>query len=778
MPESFPVPPKNEASQWRSQHNLFFPLDSFNQILNCFAKQSHMNFSRLFVFGLGLGLLLPTPAAVAKSVSVKSAAGITAQLDEASGRYEIRTRRPDWKFAGDLGQSARNVVVANGTDRLGAYQEIRFNWQTNVLLAGGIRIYDVRPVALLTLECDRPVEKLPAVFPRFTSAPAGLHHFSFKNDVFSPPSFKLEPNGTPWLFFDDQDHAAIISPAANFMIASMSGDGVHEIASGLNANVRDLPAHFQHATLLAFGDGINSTWGAWGAAFSDLVGRNRPANDVDAGLRYLGYWTDNGAFYYYHYDPALGYIGTLEALVRHYREREIPIRYLQLDSWWYYKTLTDPDGNTGRSKNSKLPEGEWNRYGGLMKYEAHPALFPDGLAAFQKEINLPLITHNRWIDPASPYHAQFAISGFAGVDPLWWQKIMNYIADSGVACYEQDWLNIIYTHSPELSATVGAGDAFTGGMAAAAKARGLSLQYCMVLPRLFLQGARYDNLTTIRVSDDRLQRSRWDDFIYTSRLASAVGIWPWSDVFMSTETNNLLIAALSAGMVGVGDAIGTENKENLLRVARPDGVLVKPDKSLLPLDEVYLAEASGHKSPMVAWTYSDHGPLRTAYLFAYNRQETNSETGFTPTALGFKGKVCVLNTRSGVAQTQSAGKRFAFTLNPEETAYYLVTPVGQSGLAFFGDEGKYVSNGHQRIAALEDAPGRLTVTVTFAAGEKSVHLFGYAKKAPTVAAQSGSAGTLTYDAGSGRFNVKVSPAAAIIAGQDPTQGAVVTFTGK
>jgi hypothetical protein len=737
-----------------------------------------MNHKRLFIFGLGLGMLLPSTLAFAKSFSVESAAGITAQFDDVSGRYEITARQADWKFAGELGQPGQNVVVEKGGDRIGAYQEIRFTWQTNVSLIGSIRIYDARPVVLLGLECDQAVEEMPATFPRFTSIPNGLHHFSYRNTTFAPQSFKLEQTATPWLFFDDQAHSLIVSPADNFMIATMGGDGTNKIASGLNRQVRNLPAHFKHATLLAFGDGIGATWNVWGAALTDLVGRNRPANDVDDGLRYLGYWTDNGAFYYYNYDPALGYIGTLEALVDHYREQQIPIRYLQLDSWWYYKTLTSPEGKTGRPKNSKLPEGEWNRYGGLLKYETHPALFPDGLAAFQKKVNLPLITHNRWIDPASPYHAQYRISGVAGVDSLWWQKIIGYIADNDVVCYEQDWLNVIYNFSPELSATPGVGDEFTGGMAAAAKARGLSLQYCMALPRFFLQGARYDNLTTIRVSDDRFQRSHWDNFLYTSQLAAALGIWPWTDVFMSTETNNLLLANLSAGMVGVGDAIGAESKENLLRVARPDGVLVKPDAPLVPLDEVYLAEAGGKKSPMVAWTYSDHGPLRTAYVFAYNRQEKNPDAGFTPAALGFKGKVCVLDARSGTAQNQSADKHFAFTLALNDTAYYLVAPFGKSGLAFFGDEGKYVSNGHQRIAALNDAPDGLNVTVTFASGEKSVRLFGYAKKAPTVAAQSGSVGNLDYDAGSGKFSVEVSPAAVIIAGRDPTQTAVVEFTGK
>ena len=51
-------------------------------------------------------------------------------------------------------------------------------------------------------------------------------------------------------------------------------------------------------------------------------------------------------------------------------------------------------------------------------------------------------------------------------------------------------------------------------------------------------------------------------------MASAVGIWPWADGFMSTETDNVLIATLSGGMVGNGDKIGAENKENLLRVVR------------------------------------------------------------------------------------------------------------------------------------------------------------------------------------------------------------------
>jgi hypothetical protein len=734
-----------------------------------------MKFKLYFTFIVSLGLLSPL-ASVAKSFQIRSAAGISVRLDETSGVYEIDSRQPNWKFVGELGRSAKEAGMSRGTDRIGEYQEIHFLWQADAPVTGFIRVYDQQAVALFTLTCDEAANKWPAIFPRFTSFPAKLHHFSFGERPFAPPHFKLETNGTPWLLFDNQANAALISPADDFMLATMAGDGVHEIASILNPGAHDLPAHFSHSTLMAFAPGIHAVWQAWGGALTALQGKVPPANETDTGLRYLGYWTDNGANYYYHYDPALGYAGTLENLTARYQEEGIPIRYLQLDSWWYEKTFTGPDGEIGKTKNPRLPEGEWNRYGGLLKYEADPAVLPDGLAGLHQKTGLGLITHNRWIDPASPYHQDYKISGLAAVDPKWWDDIMGSLAAGGVFCYEQDWLSEIYYHSPELQTTPGLGDAFADNMARAAQERGLSLQYCMALPRFFLQGSRYANLTSIRTSDDRFDRSRWDNFLFVSQLACAVGIWPWTDVFLSSETNNLLISVLSAGMVGTGDAIGTENKENLLRVARPDGVLVKPDESLLPLDSIYVAQAEGRKTPMVAWTYSDHGTLRTAYVFAYNRQPTDDEAEFAPTEFGLSGKVCVLDARSGNAIFRSARKQVQLSFKPGGTACYLITPVGRSGLAFFGDEGKYVSNGRQRIAALEDADGKLTVTTTFAAGEKSVRLFGYANKAPKVIAQSGSAGTLVFDDKTRRFSVEVMPAPDVSHSDgDPVQTAVVVF---
>ena len=737
-----------------------------------------------------IALTLSTLPCQAADQTIEGTRGIVATIDQKSGRYEVRSRELNWTFAGQLGDSASNLSIKNGQDRLGAYRELRFSWRQQAPLNGSIRTYATRPVVLFGITSKQPISDAAVIrFPRFTEFPKDLHHFSYKNDVFAPRSFALEETATPWLLFDDQMHAAVLSPAANYMIARMRGDGITEIASGLNEGVADLPADFTHKTLMAFEVGVNAAWDSWGTALTDLQGKNRPSNDADIGLRYLGYWTDAGAAYWYNYEQALGYAGTLETLVQRYREEGIPLRYLQLDSWWYSKTLTGPAGESLKPRNPELPAEEWNRYGGLLKYEAHPGVFPGGLAAFQKKVGLPLITHNRWIDPESPYHGRYDISGMAAVDPKFWKEIMGYTSSANVVAYEQDWLNVIYEYSPALGTTLAAGDAFTDGMARAAQERGMSLQYCMALPRHFLQGARYGNLTTIRTSGDRFTRSKWDAFLYASRLASALGIWPWADVFMSTETDNVLIATLSGGMVGNGDKIGAENKENLLRAVRMDGVIVKPDTPLLPIDAMYTSDASGMLTanesrsppPMIASAHTDHGVSRTAYVFAYSRGAEDAKAAFTPAQAGVEHDIYLYDAQGRTARRLAASDTFTFDLAPNGTAYFVLAPVSSAGVALFGDEGKFVPDGRKRIASIVEERNRLIVTVTFAPQEKAVRLFGYATRRPAITAQMGSAGEVTFDERTGRFQVSVSPSRGRVyehPGGDPVQQAVVFIEGK
>jgi len=236
-----------------------------------------------------------------------------------------------------------------------------------------------------------------------------------------------------------------------------------------------------------------------------------------------------------------------------------------------------------------------------------------------------------------------------------------------------------------------------------------------------------------------------------------MGIRPWSDVFNSTETDNLLLSTLSSGPVGIGDVMGSENKTNLFKTVRADGVIVKPDAPAMPLDCSYLSDAKGERLPMVAGTYTDHDGIKTAYLFAFNRsfRETN-EVRLTPGDLNFSEPVYVYDYFSGAGQCLKPGQTFSMLLKQKSVAYYIITPIDEGGMAFLGDEGKFVSNGKQRVASLKDDAGKLTAALLFAPNEKSIVLHGYSVTAPTVSVKSGKAGTVQFDAATGQFAVEVS----------------------
>ena len=712
---------------------------------------------------LPLLLLLPfltaVPAPKAQAAALMpSASGLAVAVDEARGTYTVTARDPAWKFSGTVGAPLTDVKVTKGQDKLGGYQEVSFQWNTGTTLHGAIREYDARPVVRFAVTTPQATAHLSQDFPAFTTFPQNLHALSYQENAMSPPAFRLAGNGTPWFLFDDDAHTAVLSAGSDFLVSQMHGDGKTLLASGLNPALAHLPAGFTHTSWLAVGPGIEATVHAWGDALTDLSGKPRPADDADLLVKYLGYWTDNGADYYYNYDKTKGYAGTILAVAEHYRTEMIPIHYMQLDSWWYQKTRTSPAGVDGGPKRADLPAGTWNAYGGTLDYTASPDLFPQGLPAFQKQLGLPLVVHGRWIDPTSAYHKDYKISGIAAVDPRWWNDRADYLKNSGVVTYEQDWLNEIYGHSPEMASTLDAGPAFADNMARATKQRGQTMQYCMPLPRFFLQGTHYDNLTTIRTSGDRFERGKWNDFLYTSILADALRIRPWVDVFMSTEMSNLTIATLSSGPVGVGDAIGAESKANILRAVRADGVIVKPDSPLLPTDASILADARALHQPLLASTFTDNGQ-RTAYAFAYTRRGDTPGVAFTPASLGLSGPVYVYKSSDGTGKRLDAADTYTDTLEAPGWALYVVAPVGRSGIAFLGDADKIVGTGRQRITSVRDEPGRLTAMIALSPTERPVTLQGAAASAPTVSVEGGDAAPVSYDAATGRFTVRVSPAA-------------------
>ena len=657
--------------------------------------------------------------------------GIEVSVNQQTGNYSIHTSESDWSFSGSVGKKLSNVKSAQGQDSIGNFHETSFEWTSDNTYTGSIKWYEQVPVVMFSLTTPKGADKVQETFPDFQTFPKSMHHYSFKDNVFAPPAFnRLTKTSTPWLFFDDRDQAFILSPASDFIVSRMKGDGIQSIGSGLNPELQNLPKSFTHRSILVLGDGIHNTWEQWGNALKSIYGKKKPSDDADPTLKYYGYWTDNGADYYYNYEKNQGYENTLLTVGDQYKKEGIPLGYMQLDSWWYEKSIYDPNGKPDAGhKNKNLPKGKWNRYGGLMKYRPDPFVLPDGMKGFHDKLGKPIVVHNRWIDPHSPYHDNYEIKGYAATDPKFWNDIAGYLKQSGIAVYEQDWLNYIYNKTPAMASDLTAGNAFTDGMAAAFKNQGIDMQYCMAMPRFFMQGVKYNNLTTIRTSGDRFEPAKWKHFLYTSQLASAMGIWPWSDVFKSHETGNMIVSVLSGGAVGTGDALGKEDKANILRASRTDGVLVKPDASLLPMDSDYIHEANGENKPMLASTHTQHHTITTDYVFAFMQNDsTSKKVAFRPEVLGQQGKIVVYDELADSLIVSDASDEFSATLGDAGYALYQVAPVTSAGIALLGDTGKIVSTGKQRIKDIKTGPDAMQVKVVFAPGESSLTLHGYYDK--------------------------------------------------
>ncbi|HUL44948.1 MAG TPA: hypothetical protein VLY03_11410 [Bacteroidota bacterium] len=690
--------------------------------------------------------------------------GTSASIDPSTGVFRIAFVHPSWVFTGSVQGVVSNVGRDSGNDSMGSYRELKFDLVDGRRSRGGIRVYEKAPLALFTFTFIDLCDSLPPYFPAFTGIPDSLVMFTYSEREFGSPPLFGRPGDSgdhsgPVVLFDGNRNACILSPASDFMIADIVS-GNSSLKCGLNRGVKQIPAGFSYQMILVADTGINRTWDAWGRALTNIHQKKRPANDADAGLKYLGYWTDNGATYYYHYHPEFGYEGTLLAVKRHDDEIHVPVRYMQLDSWWYAKGYDNPDGTTERAgkRIDELPASPWNRFGGLLTYEPPPDLFAQGIQGFHDSIGLPLVTHNRWISRESPYRTGYRISGIGAVDTNWWNMIMTSISRWGVTTYEQDWLDRIYKFSPEFSTTPGTAESFMDDMARATGSSGLTMQYCMALPRHYLQGgAEYSNLTSIRVSGDRFEKSKWKEFLYGSRMASALGIWPWCDVFMSSETPNILLATLSAGMVGIGDSIGSENLRNISMSVRSDGVIVKPDAPVVPLDISYHGD-SRNDGVRVGSTFTDHGAsLRTIYVFAYADSASHGDLNVSTSQLGLKGKTFRYDFLSGSGGEIDPHQPCRILTAADEWSYNVFVPISGNGIAFIGDPGKFVTCGKQRIARLDAAGSGIRAIIRLASGERTVTLCGSAPRDLAVEAIGGSVTDKKFNRSTHLFSFEIHP---------------------
>lgn len=109
------------------------------------------------------------------------------------------------------------------------------------------------------------------------------------------------------MLFDDARHAVLIASNDYFsestqtlsVMANLSSEFT-DIQLGIASSFLSLPAGFTHETVIVFSaDGINDVvLDQWSPRLLALYPTQRVQGYDDVMTSHLGYWTDNGAYYY------------------------------------------------------------------------------------------------------------------------------------------------------------------------------------------------------------------------------------------------------------------------------------------------------------------------------------------------------------------------------------------------------------------------------------------------------------------------------------------------
>ena len=197
-------------------------------------------------------------------------------------------------------------------------------------------------------DSDAVASGFPTFRPRGAATSLGAMQWSDgfdSNTVFvysgSGASLPLARGGVsgPLVLFDKRGRTtAVLSPYSSFMSASSAASKAGTVEFGLVGSMQSVPPGYTLDTIAVFGDaGITEGVLGWGDALLGRYGKRRQAYLDEFTTAYLGYCTDNGAYYYYHTEQDKDYEATLKDVAAYALQAGIPYRHMLLDSWFYYK---------------------------------------------------------------------------------------------------------------------------------------------------------------------------------------------------------------------------------------------------------------------------------------------------------------------------------------------------------------------------------------------------------------------------------------------------------
>lgn len=592
-------------------------------------------------------------------------------------------------------------------------------------------------------------DTLSVNFPCFTNESPNQRMLTFKDSLMAPPSRDVAVTSGPRLFFDEDFNTFLICSADEFMIHRSSVRDNH-IACGLNGEIENIEPNYTSRYMLIFDRGINRSFERFGDLLRCFHRKKRKSMYMDIATSHIGYWTNNGGYYYYNPIKGKKLSETLIEVGKHVKEIGLPIQYYNIDSWWYLKSVSALKrkliGSFGRIIGGGL-------YGGALEYERDPFHMHVHVDELSKILGKPFVAHHRWYNANTPYKDQYDFYVEKNILGFWaklirgyddksiclerdlWDKLMADCQRWNIAVWEQDWLEPQFRAFRVLRNQTGNADKWLTNMGEAAADHDVTIQYCMSSAGINLTSLKLDAVSFVRTAQD--YHPRWPrsydfkPFSQSNILAYALRLWPFKDVFRSTCEGVIngekmpefmaLASTLSCGPVGVGDKIGNFGKDTIMRACRKDGLILKPDRPLTASDSMFVpnakyflstthSEISGKK-----WEYIVINKLNI--LDPKEKTVTKQDIGIIEDKVAynyFKREFHILDDRNP----------FKYKIRRQDCHYWIAAPILGKGFAVIGDISKYATMSFKEFLSVDIHDNKVGVRIENITGE-SVRLLMY-----------------------------------------------------
>ena len=729
-----------------------------------------------------LGLLLaPTTAlkiVMAPDASTYAIADETRTLFK-SGRNSVAVFVDGaWKSEKDRTLNLTAYDLVDGDDPvIGAYEGVEMTWATDTGTTVVTRAVAAAAAAVFAISFPDGAartspyghngeshESVVANWPCFVSA-FGAGRLSWGGPFVrpSPGAATTGPMGGPLVVFDGAT-AAVASAYSSFKASSAgpgkTWDGAPAVwAPGTAGTVDSIPANFSHEFLVSVGDtgSITAAVADWGALIRRKQGAT-PYDDVT--LQKVGYQTDNGAFYCF-----CGGGDCSQTLIdkgAELRDHGAPMGYLSFQG---------AGASSGRGQAAPWCVSTWGVDGGLGSQ------YPLSVGELSRAFDAPVQLYAPYFCPGSDYFNETspwtAVASntsregcrdyaFEDVAPAQSLEFYGAMFDrgmaQGMASFEPDFMQANYNCVDDFVQTVDAAETWQRGMADAALARNVSVQWCYATPTDVLSATAFPAVTNFRVSNDFCYGESWDVGV-SSLLVWALGKAPSKDTLWTSDNNrtatpgcpwtpdhetaaaplHVAVALMSGGPVGISDGLGHTDYDLLKSAISADGTLLNAAKSLTSVDSILAGNgpAGGH----VLGAHVPFGSAAAAHglvsfklkdLFAVNASDfypplvanvtfAVRERLGAPCADGAPAASCVTFTTAAAApvvtlpasdfSNATAGTDYA----PSVT---WLAPVCESGHALLGDLGKIVPLSPKRFTKLACTPHGISATVVGAPREE------------------------------------------------------------